>query len=117
MTMASNPEEGQTLRVSFDDNRLLPMLYGEHDKHLLQIELRLGVSLISRGNHLSISGPLDSVDIARSALNALYRRLTKGQSFETADVDAAVRMARGGLDLSSHERRSDHPALQQHNHR
>ena len=77
--MVSSVGERQTLRVSFDDNRLLPMLYGEHDKHLLQIELRLGVSLISRGNHLTISGPVDSARIARSALNALYRRLTKGQ--------------------------------------
>ena len=66
------------------------MLYGEHDKHLAQIEHRLGVSLISRGNHLSISGPVASADIARSALDALYRRLTKGQLVEAADVDAAV---------------------------
>ena len=108
MTMVSSVGERQTLRVSFDDNRLLPMLYGEHDKHLLQIELRLGVSLISRGNHLTISGPVDSADIARSALNALYRRLTKGQPVETADVDAAVRMARGGLDVS----RDDQPVIQ-----
>ncbi len=108
MTMVSSVGERQTLRVSFDDNRLLPMLYGEHDKHLLQIELRLGVSLISRGNHLTISGPVDSARIARSALNALYRRLTKGQSVETADVDAAVRMARGGLDVS----RDDQPVIQ-----
>ena len=38
MTIVSNTGERETLRVSFDDNRLLPMLYGEHDKHLAQIE-------------------------------------------------------------------------------
>ena len=42
--------------VQFDDNRLLPMLYGEHDRHLARIESLLGVSLISRGNTLTISG-------------------------------------------------------------
>lgn len=108
MTILSNAGERETLRVSFDDNRLLPMLYGEHDKHLAQIEHRLGVSLISRGNHLSISGPVDSADIARAALDALYRRLTKGQPVEPADVDAAVRLARGGLDLSG----DDQPVIQ-----
>ena len=113
MTIVSNTGERETLRVSVDDNRLLPMLYGEHDKHLAQIENRLGVSLISRGNHLSISGPVDSADIARSALDALYRRLTKGQPVAPADVDAAVRMARGGLDLS----RDDQPAIQIRNKR
>ena len=43
--------------LSFDDNRLLPLLYGEHDSHLARIETQLGVSLISRGNTLTISGP------------------------------------------------------------
>ncbi|HSK39660.1 MAG TPA: phosphate starvation-inducible protein PhoH, partial [Arenibaculum sp.] len=36
--------------MQFDDNRLLPLLYGEHDSHLARIENQLGVALISRGN-------------------------------------------------------------------
>jgi phosphate starvation-inducible PhoH-like protein len=97
----TSPSEGDAVHVKFDDNRLLPQLYGEHDKHLAQIEDRLGVSLISRGNHLAIRGPRDAADIARNVLDALYRRLMKGQLVEAAEVDAAVRMAREGLDVSS----------------
>ncbi|PGH54936.1 phosphate starvation-inducible protein PhoH [Azospirillum palustre] len=79
--------------VQFDDNRLLPMLYGEHDRHLARIESLLGVSLISRGNTLTISGPSDAAETARTALNGLYGRLTRGQTIDGGEVDGAVRMA------------------------
>ena len=79
--------------VQFDDNRLLPMLYGEHDRHLARIESLLGVSLISRGNTLTISGPSDAAETAQAALNGLYQRLTRGQTIDGGEVDGAVRMA------------------------
>ena len=78
--------EREGIHVNFEDNRLLPLLYGEHDKHLAQIESRLGVSLISRGNHLAITGPSDLANVARLALDALYRKLTKGHSVDAAEV-------------------------------
>ena len=65
--------------LSFDDNRLLPLLYGEHDSHLARIETQLGVSLISRGNTLTISGPPDASESARAALDALWERLKRGK--------------------------------------
>ena len=80
--------------LEFDDNRLLPMLFGEYDQNLARIEQQLGVSLVSRGNQLAISGPPDSVDAARETLNALYQRLKHGQSVDRNDVDAVLRMAR-----------------------
>jgi phosphate starvation-inducible PhoH-like protein len=93
-------DEGHAIHVDFDDNRLLPLLYGEHDKYLAQIENRLGVSLISRGNHLAISGPSEAAGIASTALRALYQRLARGQPVDAAEIDAAVRMASGGVDLT-----------------
>jgi len=80
--------------LEFDDNRLLPLLFGEYDQNLARIEQQLGVSLVSRGNQLAISGPPDSVDAARETLNALYQRLKHGQSVDRNDVDAVLRMAR-----------------------
>jgi phosphate starvation-inducible PhoH-like protein len=89
-------------QLEFDDNRLLASLYGEHDKHLVQIEDRLGVELHSRGNLLSVSGPTESAEIACSALNRLYRRLKNGEPVDAAEVDAALRMASApGLGHSS----------------
>ncbi|MFC6855156.1 PhoH family protein [Marivibrio halodurans] len=79
--------------LQFDDNKLLPELFGEHDKHLVRIEQTLGVSLINRGNRLAIEGPEEAADIAKAALSRLYQRLKGGQRVDPADVDAAVRMA------------------------
>lgn len=82
------------VHLEFDDNRLLPLLFGEYDQNLARIEQQLGVSLVSRGNQLAISGPPDSVDAARETLNTLYQRLKHGQSVDRNDVDAVLRMAR-----------------------
>ncbi|WP_247886800.1 PhoH family protein [Azospirillum sp. SYSU D00513] len=74
------------------------MLYGEHDRHLARIENQLGVSLTSRGNSLSIAGPADAVETARSALDALYERLKRNMTVGPGEVDAALRMATAGDD-------------------
>jgi len=81
------------LFLQFDDNRLLPMLYGEHDRHLARIEQGLGVSLVSRGNQVGISGNPEAVDQARQVLSQLYQRLKRGLNVDLAEVDAAVRRA------------------------
>jgi phosphate starvation-inducible PhoH-like protein len=84
------------LHLRFDDNRLLPMLFGSQDRHLARIEQQLGVSLMSRGNQLIITGPPDQAEAARVALNALYQRLKRGLAVEPAEVDAALRQSEAG---------------------
>ncbi len=96
MSTASNTIGAVTVQLDFDDNRLLPLLYGAHDQHLAQLEQRLGVSLSSRGNQLVITGSEDSTNLARRALDRLYRRVKNGHSIDPAEVDAALRMADGG---------------------
>ena len=89
----------QRLDLRFDDNRLLPMLYGAHDQHLARLETQLGVSIIHRGNALTITGSADAMEGARAALEALYERLKLGLSVGTGEVDAAARMVQqvGGV--------------------
>jgi phosphate starvation-inducible PhoH-like protein len=84
---------GDRLQMQFDDNTLLPQLYGERDRHLDRIERELGVSLVSRGNRLAIAGPQDSADVARNALTSLYQRLKRGLEVDNAAVDAALKQA------------------------
>jgi phosphate starvation-inducible PhoH-like protein len=85
-----------SVQMQFDDNLLLPLLFGERDQNLDRIERQLGVSLVSRGNRLAISGPRQSADAARAALATLWERLKRGLEVDAAAVDAAVRMANDG---------------------
>jgi len=97
-------QAGEPTFIQFDDNSLLPLLYGEHDQNLLRIEQQLGVSLASRGNRLAITGPADSVEAANAALTALYQRLKKGLDVGDGEVDAVVRMAtQAPAEESGHE--------------
>ncbi len=80
--------------IEFENYRLLPLLFGEHDQNLVRIEQQLGVTLASRGNHVQISGEADAVKAARKTLKALYVRLDKGLDVGDGEVDAAVRMAK-----------------------
>jgi phosphate starvation-inducible protein PhoH and related proteins len=85
-------------RMTFDDNALLPVLYGNHDRHLVRIEQLANVQLSARGNQLAIAGSADDAAVAHKAIAGLYERLKRGLSIEIADVDAAVRFARTGGD-------------------
>jgi len=86
-------ENGDRLQMQFDDNSLLPQLFGERDGNLDRIERELGVSLVSRGNRLAIAGPQASADVARNAIASLYQRLKRGLDVDAAAVDAALKRA------------------------
>ncbi len=95
MTTAAKALDPVSIEVEFEDNRLLPTVFGEHGRNLARIEQRLDVSLNNRGNLVTISGPADSVEAARDALDRLYRSAGRGHHVDQAEVDAAVRMAEG----------------------
>ena len=86
------------LYMTFDDNAMLPALFGSHDEHLARIEEALGVALVSRGNQLAISGPPWSSQAAKQVLTSLASRLERGLEVNAAEVNAAVRMAVQGED-------------------
>ena len=80
-------------QLEFDDNLLLPLLYGERDQHLARIERQLGVSVVTRGNRLAISGSPSATGVAQLALSKLYRGLKRGQEVDLPAVEAAIRLA------------------------
>ncbi|NKB20424.1 MAG: AAA family ATPase [Alphaproteobacteria bacterium] len=79
--------------LRFSDNRLLPLLFGEHDRHLARIEESFGIRVSSRGNRVSLVGSESGVSLAAKTLNALYRRLEKNLPVNPAEVDAAIRLS------------------------
>ena len=84
------------IELQFDDNRLLPLLYGHHDSNLSRIEHQLGVTLVSRGNTLTIAGSEAGVERAKVTIDTLWQRLRKGLRVSNHEVDAALRMADSG---------------------
>ena len=50
---------------SFEDNLILPTIYGEGDKFLDQIENSLNVKIITRGNIIKIEGLEENVNLAK----------------------------------------------------
>ncbi|MBP7337619.1 PhoH family protein [Niveispirillum sp.] len=81
------------LELSFDDNRLLPLLFGEHGQFLTRLEKQTGTRLVSRGNVLSIAGGDESAQAARAAILALWDRVKAGMPVGPGEVDAAARLA------------------------
>ncbi|NOD93104.1 AAA family ATPase [Ruegeria sp. HKCCD4884] len=78
--------------VEFPDNRLLIDLCGEYDRNLTDIESKLSVQIVRRGNQLVVMGDEDAQKQAVEVLQSLYTRLEGGREVEAADVDRELRM-------------------------
>ena len=92
---APNPDDPSDTLLEFPDNRLLIDLCGELDRNIVQVELRLGVAIHRRGNHLALHGPAPEREAAERVLRSLYARLEQGRPVTPGDVDAALRMGPG----------------------
>ncbi|WP_366654025.1 PhoH family protein [Fodinicurvata sp. EGI_FJ10296] len=84
------------IAVSFNDNRLVPLLYGEHDTHLVRIEHQMGVRLASRGNEITVIGAQGAADSAVTVLKTLWNRLERGLTIGNAEIDTVIRMMESG---------------------
>jgi phosphate starvation-inducible PhoH-like protein len=84
---------GKSVTLHFNDNTLLALLLGDHDRHLVRLEQGLGVRLACRGNRVSLAGDSSRVDAAQAVLTGLYKRLERGEGLGMSDVDGAIRMA------------------------
>ncbi len=87
------PNNATQISLTFDDNRLASVLFGQYGQNLALIERKLGVAASSRGNHVTIEGTRDACELARRVLESLYERLKRGDELVQGDVDGAVRLA------------------------
>jgi phosphate starvation-inducible PhoH-like protein len=90
------PREAKKQRVvvTFDDNRMLPRLLGEYDSNLALIEQRLGIQAHAHGNAVILEGSEETCEIARQALESLYRRVVAGEEIAPGDFDGLLRHAK-----------------------
>ena len=89
--------------LQFDDNALVPLLFGEHDSHLAQIEEELNVEISSRGNEVVIIGSKPNIQAAQSVFDVLWERLLKGMPVGKEEVSSALQVASSPMDRGSRE--------------
>lgn len=82
------------LVVPFEDNRHLNRLLGEYDGHLALLEERLGIEAHAHGNVVTLTGPVESCEVAREVLEKLYARVRQGEDIGAGDIDGLLRHAR-----------------------
>jgi len=87
------PDSATQTILTFDDNRLASLLFGQYGQNLALIERRLGVVANSRGNQITIEGPREASEQARRVLENLYERLKRGDELVQGDVDGNIRLA------------------------
>ncbi|MCH2077831.1 MAG: PhoH family protein [Rhodobacteraceae bacterium] len=99
---------GETL-LEFPDNFLLIDLCGEYDRNLTDLENKLGLQIVRRGNQLVLLGEEATRQAAAEVLEALYARLEQGRDVEPADIDRELRM--GGSEADTGTRAGDQMEL------
>jgi phosphate starvation-inducible protein PhoH len=92
-TKSKQTKVADKIVLSFEDNSLLPGLFGAHDEFLARIEQTLGANLSSRGNKIVLTGEEVAILEARDVLLYLYRSLEAGDDITIGDVDGALRLA------------------------
>jgi phosphate starvation-inducible PhoH-like protein len=105
LTPPTDPAALIETQLEFPDNRLLIDLCGEYDRNLAQVEQKLSVQIIRRGNQLIIHGEETAVAEAAEVLQALYERLEAGREVEHGDIDREIRM--GGSEADTGARDGD----------
>jgi phosphate starvation-inducible PhoH-like protein len=92
---------GESVNVVFENNSVLPMLFGDDDAHLARLEKKFNISASSRGNVVSLAGERSAVDATRAVLESLYADLLKGAEVGLPQLEATIRMI--GKDYNTEE--------------
>lgn len=75
------------------NNQLLQQIVGEADGNLRLIEKMLNVEILSFGNQITVKGSAGDIENAKSAIDILYEKASRGIEIGEQEVKAAVRMS------------------------
>lgn len=95
--------------ISFElyNNQLIQKLVGPSDSNLRLIEKTLNVEISSFGNQINITGSKTAIEQAKTAIDVLYHKVSKGIDINEQEVKAAMRMTNGGIDKEEAKNLSD----------
>lgn len=89
-------EKLKTINVQLENPTEAQVLVGNADSNLKMIEKELGVSIITRGEAVNLSGGEEEVNLAGEILDRLITIIRKGIHISQRDVSYALQMARKG---------------------
>jgi phosphate starvation-inducible PhoH-like protein len=81
---------GAEVELTFDDNQIAGLVFGQYDQNLAHLERRLGVVVSPNGNHVTIKGPRETAEQASRVLRTLYARAKTGGAVNLGEVDGAI---------------------------
>ena len=79
---------------SFDDNLILPIIYGEKDKFLDKIEDSLDVQIITRGNIIKVTGSEENVNLTKKLLDNLYNLASKNHNLDEGEILSFIKIVK-----------------------
>lgn len=83
------------LNFELFNNQLLKVVVGVNDENIRLIERMLDVEILSFGNQITIKGAQGDIDNAKTAIDILYEKASKGHVVGEQEVKAAVRISGG----------------------
>jgi len=83
------------LNFELFNNQLLKVVVGVNDENIRLIERMLNVEILSFGNQITIKGATGDIDNAKTAIDILYEKASKGHVIGSQEVKAAVRISGG----------------------
>lgn len=88
------PEDLQTIDIQLDNPNEALALFGTGDRNLKQVENQLQVSIVTRGEHVSVSGNRDHVLLVEQVFHALLKVIRRGVKISERDVIYAIDLAK-----------------------
>ncbi|MFC4558852.1 PhoH family protein [Virgibacillus kekensis] len=90
------PENLKTIELQLNDPNEALALFGTNDKFLKQIEEQLNISIVTRGEQVSISGNNENIKLGEDILLTMLSLVRKGLDITERDVVYAVDLAKKG---------------------
>ncbi|PYZ98685.1 phosphate starvation-inducible protein PhoH [Alteribacter lacisalsi] len=86
----------QTIDLQVQDGNEVQALFGPNDRHLTRLEEKLNVTILTRGEQVTVVGNEDTVGLVQNVLYTLLQLIRKGTSLQERDVVYAAQMAEKG---------------------
>src|SRR5574344_2687133 len=84
------------LNFELFNNQLVQQLVGPSDANLHLIESLLKVEISSFGNQINIKGEVSAINQAKTAIDIIYNKVSKGIEISEQEVKAAIRLSDEG---------------------